>query len=254
MGRCSPPSSSRTSPHTGAVGGGCFPLGGRRPTILPLPASFGSGNGSSGITIPGLFGHRDPDQPTFSGWSVPRASGGNGSGSKGGTGGGSNTVASQPSSTGPVIHPIPLGGGHGPAITLQPNRPIASLPRPQFIPGGGTGGGYNTSKGGNAMDTLGSLNTGGGINGVAGNSGGADSSRRTRFPVQVPPPKPQPGGGSGGINMVNGGSGNAPSTGGNFKPITKLKITPSAPSRDVNVDYGGCGGCGQPAKDPLVVR
>jgi hypothetical protein len=62
----------------------------------------------------------------------------------------------------------------------------------------------------------------------------------------------------GGVNMVNGQSGNAPikPPRGNGAGIFNHNLpTPRTAPRDPGpVDYGGCGGCGQPARDPLVVR
>jgi hypothetical protein len=58
-------------------------------------------------------------------------------------------------------------------------------------------------------------------------TGGGTNGTYSQAPIKPPP---------------GGATGNA-----NAHPITKLKITPSTPKppADVQIDYGGCGGCGK---------
>jgi hypothetical protein len=172
------------------------------------------------------------------------------------------------------------GGGSG-GITARPSVRIPNTPSEGQAANGGSGGGINMPRGGNAMDTLGNLNTGGGLSSAAGSGSGGISDRPRpgalppaagvpRRPPVGPDPAVQakaPSGGSGGIGLTNGQSGNAPigkggsnttnsqsgnaPSGSRFTPVTKLKVKPPP---DWNIDYGGCSGCGKPAKDPLVVR
>lgn len=177
------------------------------------------------------------------------------------------------------------------AIAARPPLVVPAAPRVNPAATGGGSGGINMSRGGNsAMDALERVNTGAGLSNAAG-SGSGGISDRPRLGAQLPaagvptrpvvPPAaqangPPPGGGQGGINMTNSQSGNAPTnnrgsgginmtnsqsgnapikpssqqSGSRFTPVTKLKIKPAV---DRNIDYGGCGGCGNP-KDPLVVR
>ena len=195
----------------------------------------------------------------------------------------------------PCVFQSPKGGG-GPAIVSLPKLPLGGgngggvlkkLPESRV---GGLGGGpavrmpsqgVGGSSSSRAMDTLGDLNTGGAMGGAAGTgSGGIGDGRRPGGPLPptggVPPkirPSPTiplpgvaaraPSGGSGGIGMVNGQSGNAPtghggsntvnSQSGNspsssqrYRPVTKLGVRPSNSGPDNLVDYGGCSSCNTP--------
>lgn len=156
-----------------------------------------------------------------------------------------------------------------PPRVMVPARPVVNNSGP------GTGGPSYSRPGGSAMDRLGGINTGAGISGVAGNSGGVSLQRPpmrppvATLPPSVKPPaggsaaaKQPPGQGSGGAYYVDGKSGNAPTTSSpsasSRPPAASSRPPPNRPapkssSPDPLIDYGGCSSCNKPPP-PLVVR
>lgn len=173
----------------------------------------------------------------------------------------------------PVVMPSAPKGG---PIAIRP--PMSRPPAVFNPPNGQQPGGGRPS----AMDIAGQAANEGRLSGVAGSAGGAalgvrptprDAATTGGYGSRyVPPPKVEQaaapkGPGSGGSNLVNSQSGNAPAghggsnmvnsksgnapTGTRFTPVTKLRVRPSA--IDTNFDYGGCSGCNS-RRDDLRVR
>jgi hypothetical protein len=211
--------------------------GGKPHSILQPPTGGGHGPAITNPIRPLPRGPASADLPR------PRLipGGQSGTGAGGGTGGGTNSAMDTlgTKNTDEAMHGAagggsgglgdtrPLPGAHGPSVTPPPwgGRPAPLGVPKQQAKGGPTGGGTNgtqrqgddtTMKGGGGTTNPKQPTTGGGTNGTY-----------SQAPIKPPP---------------GGATGNA-----NAHPITKLKITPSTPKppADVQIDYGGCGGCGK---------
>lgn len=165
-------------------------------------------------------------------------------------------IASLPNgSSASRIKPFPVS--RDPVVTLPAPRENGGRTKPVLI--------TNTPHGGvssSAMDNAAAAATGVGLGGVAGNAGGPSIGRMQSGAgpsfgtgPKVQPPKDSkvtgvPSGGTGGIGLVNGASGNAPVSGTKSKmgssvdrPVTPPSKSKSAPSPDPFIEYGGCSRC-----------